>query len=189
MLCVLQIVLAFVVPAVASVQIESILGTGPALSVVGLMLVIAARPLGSWAVTLFGLSAPLVSAFCACLIAWFDWGPTEAHHPIVTISTLYALLILPLAVLTIRQLWNWSPLKTTSQPFAWQYSLKSMLWTTTLLCVLLVFTKLAMTYGRISASFGFGTFALVTMLLIIRMCVVFIRTNRNESTHNPSDSA
>ena len=188
-LCVIQIVLAFVLPAAASVQIESILGTGPALSVVGLMLAIAARPLGSRAVTLFALSAPLVSELGASLIAWFDWGPRQAHYPIVFISTFYAVLVLPLAALTLRLLWIWPPNESQSQPLVWQYSLRSMLWTTTALCILLVLTKLAVTYERISASIGFGIFAIVTIVLITAVSIVSMRANRSKPTQNTCDSA
>jgi hypothetical protein len=170
------------------VQIESILGTGPALSVIGLILAFATWPIGSRAVTLFALSAPLISAFCAGLIAWFNWGPEQAHNSIVFISTLYAVLTLPLPALTIRLLWIWPPKESPSQPFALRYSLKSMLWTTTALCILLVLTKLAVTYERISAYFGFGMFALVTIALITAVSIVSMKANRSKPIRNTRSS-
>lgn len=64
-----------------------------------------------------------------------------------------------------------------------------MLWTTTALCILFVLTKLAVTYERISASIGFGIFAIVTIVLITAVSIVSMRANRSKPTQNTCDSA
>ena len=50
----------------AAIKLETIVGTGPRLSVIGLALARATRPLRSWAAQLFALSGPMVTYFARC---------------------------------------------------------------------------------------------------------------------------
>ncbi len=169
-----QVVLTLAAPIAACVQTESIIATGPAASIFGLGLAVVTRPLRSWAVTLFGISASLMSALCAALIAMFDWGPEVARAPVITILATYTLLVIPLAVKAWRQLWNWQPDESSQRPLVLRYSLKSMLWATSALCVLLVVVRLAVDYVKISAPFGFGLYALISVAIIGIVTVYFM---------------
>src|SRR5688572_20806012 len=64
-----QVLATVVGVAACAAEIESILFTGPALALIGLVLALVTRPLRSWSVLLYSLSGPLMSAFCAALIA------------------------------------------------------------------------------------------------------------------------
>ncbi len=172
-LCVVQITLTVVMP----MQVESLAAIGPALSLTGLMLAVAAKPLNSWTPTFFGLSAPLVVILGAILSALFDMRPSYAI-PILFFSTYYVVLSILIAVKTMRLLWVWCPDEVPLQVFAWQYRLRSMLWTTTSICVLLVLAKLAVPYYRPSSeSFGLLMFALATTVVTAGVSLLFIRTN------------
>lgn len=145
----------------AVVEIESILGTGPVTSLLGLALALVARPLRSWPVFFYGISAPLVWAICALLIAVFDWRPGEAHAPIATILAIYALLAAPLALVALRHILHG---RVPPRPIVLRYSLKSLLYVMTALCVLLVLIR-AIVQSQDEEAVIFGLFALVALSL------------------------
>ncbi|HEY3392225.1 MAG TPA: hypothetical protein VGK58_05940 [Lacipirellulaceae bacterium] len=114
-------------------DIETIVATGPTLTVIGLALALVTRPLVNLHVLLFGISAPLICALGALIIAFFELDPGEAYAPILTILSLYALLILPLALLARRTIREWS---VTSRPrWVLRYNMKSLFAAMTGVCV------------------------------------------------------
>ena len=137
-----QCVTVLIALAAATVEIESIVWSGPALAAIGVALAYTARPLHSFAVTAFGLSGPMLAAFGAGLIAAFGWGPNSAKVPITSLIAIYALIAVPWAVFSLRRILAW-----TSAPlpqFVWQFSLKSLIVAMTALCLLLVLLRGAM---------------------------------------------
>lgn len=90
--------------AAAAIEIETIVGSGPLLSVTGLFISLASfranRPLGLY----FGLSAPTISLLCCTLIVFFTWGPAQAYSPILSLLIVYALISTPFGILAYREL-------------------------------------------------------------------------------------
>lgn len=145
----------------ALVEVETIIATFPVLSLLGLSLALIARPLHSWLVVAFGLSAPLVCALCAASIAVFDWGPRSAQDPIARILQVYGLVTVPLAAGAFLRIETrgWHPQGTARD---WRYSLRSMLLLMTALCVVFVLIRIVV-LSATGASFGFGLFSLVAI--------------------------
>ncbi len=83
------------------VKIESILFSGPALAVAGIVLVVLAwRKRNIWAMVL-GISGPVFSIFLLVLINVLEWSPDDAKVPVPKIGLAYlaAVLILILPAL------------------------------------------------------------------------------------------
>lgn len=129
----LQVFVTLIAAAAACVDVESIIGTGPALTVAGVALALVARPARSWWVLGLSLSAPAVCVLCAALIVTRDWGPADAQVPISVIAAIYAVLAAPLAVMALRSILAW---QSERRPFVWRYSLKSLLVLVTVVCLL-----------------------------------------------------
>jgi hypothetical protein len=135
-------VLALITALIAAlIGVESIVGTGPALSVIGLLLAAVTQRLGSWALIAFGLSGPLFCALCAALIAYFRWGPHEAERPIAILLGAYALAALPMAALALRAIMKCQAITLPQQRRVWQYGMKSLLVLMTAVCVLTAVTQ------------------------------------------------
>ena len=166
--------------AACAAEIESILFTGPALAVIGLMLAIVTRPLRSWRVLLYSLSGPFVSAFCAALIAVFDWGPGDAEEPILAILFIYAFLSIPTALFVFREILQWSASPPTWSPLRWRYSLRSLLMVTTALCIAAPALRFLFVNVRRNDTIIFSLFVLVTMTLAgIALCA-FVAGRRGD---------
>ena len=105
-------------------DIETIVVTGPALTAIGLALTLVTRPLASWPVTHFSLSAPLMCAFGALVIAFFELRPGQAYFPILTILTTYTILTSPLALLARRRIRDWPATPRTR--WVLRYNMKSL---------------------------------------------------------------
>jgi hypothetical protein len=169
---VLSIVVAMVA---ASIEFRSIVVTGPILCVIGLALATATRPLRSWMAQLFALSGPLISAFCALLIAVFHLGPGDARRPILTIFATYILFAIPVALVSLRQIAGWPAGLALRGRYLLRFSLKSLLILMTAACVLLLPLQVVVSkLPFIDFSTGFGLFAAVTAALA---CVVLWRFN------------
>lgn len=151
----------------ALIHIESILVTGPILTLVGLMLAIVTRGMHSWIILSFAVSAPLVCAFIATLIAVFDMPPDTARLPVLVLFSVYVLAQAIGAAPTIVQLLRWQQLAGT-QPVPFRFSLKTLLIAMTAICLLVVlgrmlFSKFGL-LGPPAETYIFGGFALVAVL-------------------------
>ena len=160
-----QVLTTIVAVVLCALDVETIIGTGPALTLSGLALVVLARPLRSARVLTYGLSGPLVCALGATLIAGFQWGPRDAATPILAILIVYACVSIPAALLAIRDLLPWQPAPEVRRPIPLQFSLRSLLLVTTALCVLI--TLFRFIFGSASEEpIIFGTFVVVTICLV-----------------------
>ena len=171
----LQVLATLVAAAAAAVDVESIIGTGPALTVAGVALVIVARPARSWWVLAMSLSAPAVCIFCAALIVACEWGPSDAQTPISIIAAGYAVLATPLAAVALRQILDW---RSAQPPFPWRYSMKSLLMLVTAVCLLAAgYRTLASgsLYGNVN---GFVVFILAAVTLVGVALALFIKGRR-----------
>ena len=86
-------------------DIETILGTGPILALLGLVVFLqtkrqdgSRRPLS----LVFGVSGPMVAVICFLLIFCLEWSPRAAHFPIGAIAVCYSLLFLPMGMYVLR---------------------------------------------------------------------------------------
>ncbi len=175
-----QVLATVAAVAACAAKIESILFTGPALAVIGLMLAIATRPLRSWRVLLYSLSGPFVAAFCATLIAVFRWGPGDAQEPILAILFIYAFLSIPTALFVFPEILQWSASPSTWSPLRWRYSLKSLLIVTTALCIAAPALRFLFVNVRRNDTIVFSLFVLVTMTLAgIALCA-FVAGRRGD---------
>ena len=160
-----QVLVTIAAVVACAIDIETILTTGPALAISGLALALVAHPLRSWSMLGYSLSGPLVSAFCAALIALFQWGPNQAEDPILVILFIYALLSIPTALFVFPKILHWSTSPQSRTPLPWRYSLKSLLLVTTALCVAVPALRFLIVNVRRNDYVIFSIFVLVTMSL------------------------
>lgn len=91
-------VLGIVIAAcVASEEIETILASGPLLSMSGLWIAWLAYRRRAPVAFAFGLLPPTFAWFCFLLIFTNDWGPSEARQPIAALAGLLAFSAVPFA--------------------------------------------------------------------------------------------
>jgi hypothetical protein len=148
----------------AMIDVESILFMGPVLTVAGLVLAVVTRPLLSWPMLCVGLSGPLVCALIAYLIVIGNWGTIEAYVPTAVITGLYAMCFFPATAVALASALKRQATCTTSTRPASRYSLKSLLYVMTSICILLVVGRLV---AEVIHDEGviFGGYALVVVAL------------------------
>ena len=161
----------------AAMEIESILVTGPLLTIIGLLFATVTRRIGSIAVLVYGLSGPLMCALCAGLIAYYSWGPEPSRRPINSIIVAYTALIAPVAIGTFYRIRRFPAQSYARQPYAWRYSLKSMLVVMTAVCVLIAATQTLMRLVPRGESLIFGGYALVCVTLSAIVVWRFVAAN------------
>lgn len=81
---------------VALAEIESILFSGPALSLGGIVIAVLAYRRRAVMAFAFGVYAPSAALFCFLLIYTQRWGPSEADQPISLLMIALSLVALPL---------------------------------------------------------------------------------------------
>jgi hypothetical protein len=185
-LWVAQVLAAVVMFMAAAIKIESIVGTGPALSIIGLLLAIVTRRLNSWESMAFGVSGPLVCAVGAMLIAINHWGPGKAARPISMLLAAYLLAATPLAFLSLRAIRRWQVFVLPGQRRAWQFSMKALMIWMTVVCVLVtagqyVAQRLDENSLRGEAYF-FGGFAAAAFVLSGAILWRFLAKRRSTKT-------
>lgn len=170
-LWVAQVLATIVMLAGSLIEIETIIGTGPALSIIGLTLAVVTRRLNSWEPIAFGLSGPLICALAATLIAVYEWGPREAQRPIPWLLVAYLVSATPLAVLALRSILRWHVMILPNERRAWQFSMKALLVWMTAVCLLAAVVHLfVQRFGRSGSGLGsekllFLIFAAATVAL------------------------
>jgi hypothetical protein len=95
-------ILAAVIASV--IQIESILVSGPLVSLVGLLISLVSFRRNDGVGLLFGLSTPSVAVLCFSIIFGMNWGPKEAAFPISCLLVAFAVLSVPAGVVALRRL-------------------------------------------------------------------------------------
>lgn len=101
---------AIVIGLVASfIDVESIVITGPVLTVLGLITLFLAVRTDVGTGFVVGISGPAIAVLCFALIYSQNWSPGDASRPIPLIGTAYAFAAVPLCVVTF--------LRATSRQF------------------------------------------------------------------------
>lgn len=96
-LIVLQSFVIVISLAVEAYEHESIIGSGPIFSAVGLAIAICAFRQRDYIATLFGSSAIAFASLIVFLINYNSWGPPEGNQPITILSCAYAACALPMS--------------------------------------------------------------------------------------------
>jgi hypothetical protein len=155
-------VTSFATALAANFNLRSILYSGPALSLVGLLFVAVTLSRLCWSYLIFGLAAPLTCALCAILIAIFRLGPRwETGWPIAVIFVFYDIAISPLALMVLFKLRR--TLQETKSPYAWRFSVKTLFILMTAVSVLCVALRVVVDLETERAVFT--AFAVVTASL------------------------
>jgi hypothetical protein len=177
----------------SAIQIESIIATGPTLTVTGLILAYATRTLRSRNVLYFALSGPLTCAAIALSIAVFELGPESAQRPVTVMLVCYVVLFWPAAIFALKQIVKWSA--AVARPPGWmQFSLKTLLIAMTAVCLLIVAIRQFADHLRPGEWIFFGGFALGVILacavIVWRQHVVRAATNAHftPAKEQPADA-
>jgi hypothetical protein len=139
-----QALALFVAFVVSILEVETILGTGLAVTVTGYAFAVYTWSLRSWRVLVYGLSGPLGISVLAAVIAAFQLGPDEGVIVIPCVLGAWMLISTPLfpsAVHVIKSRPIDFPVFQWSIRLPKQFSLKSMFTTTTVLAVVLVIAR------------------------------------------------
>jgi hypothetical protein len=169
-----QVLVTIVAVIACAVDVESVVGTLPALSTAGIALALLTRPLGSWKVIVFSLSSPLISALCATLIAGFPLSPRDAQVPITTTLFFYALYSIPAAIVVVPDIVRWSVAPYALARLPRQFSLKSLLILTTGLCIALPALGFVFRNSTHPDYLMFALFTLVTIGLVALAATILI---------------
>lgn len=164
-LLIAQVLTTVVVIGAACQNVISIVVGFPVLAVVGLALAMVVRPITSWPATSFAISAPVVCAAGALMIALFKLNPDKAHTPIATMLLFYSSIILPVAIAAVVHIRNWQTDVSNASPRPWRYSLKSLMALTTAVCIVTAILSFAVK-SRLGFSIAFASFALVTLAIV-----------------------
>jgi len=163
-----QLLVACIAWLAAWYFLETIVATGPILTIIGFAFTIAVRPRNLWAPLLVGLSAPVVCALGAFTIAAFRLNPGEARLPILIMLAIYLLVVLPAAAIAIVRILQWpDPPSPRPQP-SWRYSMKSLLGMMTVVAVLTVLaTAVFRSIPDFPIVFGAYSFATISLVCIV----------------------
>lgn len=121
-----------------SVATETIVVSGPLLTMIGLAVAIVTCPWYSWAALFVGLSAPVVCAIGAFIIAGFQLDPVQANRPIIMLLAIYLLCMAPTAIHVVKRILRQPPNLAIAFSLRWRYSLKSLLGMMTAVAILAV---------------------------------------------------
>ncbi|MBC8872871.1 MAG: hypothetical protein H8E44_25840 [Planctomycetes bacterium] len=139
----------------SAAEVESIVGTGPVFSVLGLVVCIGWIYSRSLATFVFGLSAIVISLFVLTLIVGLHWSPGEASVPVPLILLAYEAVIVPVGLVSLHRTIARPSRKSSKRK--WQFKLRSLLIVTTLAGVAAAIVRLAMQFGApvlVTAAIG-----------------------------------
>ena len=108
----------------ATVDIETIVATGPIFSIVGLLTAVGWVVSRSPSSLLFGLSTPV---FSVCIFFWIftnSWSPTQAFIPVSSTILGYELLMVPLGLYALY--YTAAPAAKHLSQRPWQFNLRSL---------------------------------------------------------------
>lgn len=151
----------------ATVEIETIVGTVPVLSLVGVGLCLAwiFHRRGLWA-PLVALSLPAVSLSVFGLIYSRNWGPSEAAQPVSAILLVYQIAIMAVGLIGIREQLK---LSHTSAKTRVQFSIRSLLGLTAIAAVALGAVRIALdqgAYASVSLAVGLAMLTFCGILAV-----------------------
>ena len=100
---IMQMLVAVVGTAAAFVDVETIVITGPILSIFGVFGIIAcARKRYNFGVWI-GASGPAICLAIFLIIQLFSWGPSEAQEPVPPIGAFYMAILCAMGLVALRE--------------------------------------------------------------------------------------
>jgi hypothetical protein len=141
----------------ATVQIESIVGTGPAFSVLGLIVAECGRRCRLRGMFWVGSSTLVLSLIVFGLIYLANWSPDEASIPVSVMLLAYEAVTVPAGLMMLWRLFVPAPSDTRA---AWQFDLKSMLRVTCLMAI-------ALAAGRASSDQGLSLLSAIAVGFLV----------------------
>lgn len=140
---------------VASIQIETILASGPICSVTGIMAGMAAIFLGRPILAVACFAAPLLAVTLFIAEAFFlNWGPGGAAQPFTMIFLLNQAISLPIILLQLRQVINRARLERK------QISLRALMVTTAIFAAVFALLRFLQEHA------AHGTLMLLALILL-----------------------
>lgn len=146
-LCVLQVLGISGAVIAAAVDIESIVVTGPVFTVLGILVALGSLASRSPYNAVFGLSAGAMSLACLVWIASLSWSPSDAQQPVTTALLCYETLIVPIGLLALRRTVLPPVAAAISVARSWQFGIRHLLTTTSLVAVMLAVGRLGYEHG------------------------------------------
>jgi peptidoglycan/LPS O-acetylase OafA/YrhL len=98
-----QLMFAVLATTLAFYDIQTIIGTGPIGSIIGLIVFAYANEPNIPSRKKIGLSAPIFSLFCFSLVFFLDWSKTSAQFPVSTLMTFYTAILAVFVLLEITK--------------------------------------------------------------------------------------
>ena len=95
------VVLVFAI-GFAAWNIESIMVSGPILSLIGIIIGGFAGWFRNWLACLYGVSALTLALFVFALIFFNQWDPIQASKPVLAIGLIYGFAALPVTLFLLR---------------------------------------------------------------------------------------
>lgn len=126
----------------ATADIESIVGTGPAFSALGLVVAERGRRHRLRGMFWTGLSTLILSLFVFGLINVAEWSPDQARIPVAILLMIYQMVVIPAGLITLWKLFDTGPTDR-----AWQFDLRSLLGLICLIAVSLAAARVANNQG------------------------------------------
>lgn len=104
LLLILQLMTALIGNVAAFVDVETIVASGPILSILGILVTIASLRrrfhLGLW----IGMSGPAISLIIFLVIFLQHWNPSEAQKPIPILAALYVAVVCLLGLAALQRI-------------------------------------------------------------------------------------
>lgn len=159
--CCVQAAVAVAAAVGTFVEVESIIGFGPAMAVLGFVLALVSLRRMSVNLLLFGLSASFVTAVLAICIAVFEWNPNDVKIPSRVLLTLYAIVAVNWGTVTgtINMLFPSEPQPTNKSRFS--FSILSLLGVITFMSLLFALLRQLVGKGEMAWFAVYGAFVLI----------------------------
>ena len=100
---ILQMLVAVVGTAAAFVNVESIVATGPILSLVGIFGTIVCVRKRYYFGALIGISGPLISVAIFLMIFLLNWSPGDAQEPVPLMGAVYLAMLCAMGLVALRE--------------------------------------------------------------------------------------
>lgn len=170
-LCGIQVVAAVCAAAAAAFDVESIMGSCPAIALFGFLIALVSVR-RRWAdAMLFGLWCPIVTAAIALLISSFDWSPGTAATPVTLILAVNALVVAAgAAALVLRAGGVQSAQATSLSDAPVRFSIRGLLAVTTVLCILFAVMR---HLGGVGDMLAFAIYGVGVLLLAVAILAWF----------------
>ena len=166
-----QLVGIFAAVVAAVVEIETILWTGPVLTLIGFVIVIRCFRRDHLLGLYFGFSVPSISVLCFSLIYGLEWSPGDAAVPISCLLIVFAVLSVPLGVLAWRRMPHVTHAK---RPLKMQFSLADLLG-------LMLVVSLPFGLNQTLAEPGLAIGLLMSYLIVFAYCIKRFRQARADA--------